>query len=225
MSATTEAVKERPILFKGPLIRAILEGRKAQTRRIVNPQPPAGADRHCWFNAPLYGWTAQPEPAADWHVVRCPYGVPGDRLWVRETWGLVRFYTDPDTGHVDSWDDWTGPIPRGCPPGRAVMYRADQDLDECKYDRGFGWRPSIHMPRWASRILIDVLEVRVERVRDITEADAIAEGSPLKSGSYHHATWFRGLWDEINGRRPGCSWADNPWVFVITFRRAEGGEA
>ena len=157
-SPTIPHAKERPIIFSGPMIRAILEGRKTQTRRIVKP--------NCLSKL-------------------SPYGRTGDRLWVRETWGHN-------------------------PEGPGYVYRSDGDFD-MKF-HGDRWRPSIHMPRWASRITLEVTGVRVERLQDINEEDALAEG-------VEHA--FRSLWESING--PG-SWDANPWVWVVEFRRVSDGK-
>lgn len=201
-------MKERPILFSAPMMRAILAGKKTQTRRVVKPQPPGLwmkpetaviTDHHgCWaFSriAPNGMAVAWPRGA---NSIRCPYGVPGDRLWVRETWF-------PET------------------PNRAI-YRADGEFEDGY--AGPGWRPSIHMPRWASRIILEVTDVRVERVQAITEEDAKAEGVPPERaarigadhGTLQHTLAFAVLWDSINAPR-GFGWATNPWVWCLTFKR------
>lgn len=216
-------MKERPILFSGEMVRAILDGRKTQTRRVVNPQPPQGWDRHNWYNAPQYGWTNEPEPALNWHVVKCRFGMPGDRLWVRETW---KYGWTPSCGH-------------------GIFYRADEHF-KCFNTDGYGhayrtivakygndfrkepWRSSIFMPCWASRIKLEVIGVRVERLNEISEEDAIAEGcrgeewyrhpsfgivtdaGTLPSEEYHE------LWDSINGKKH--PWASNPWVWCVEFK-------
>lgn len=214
-------MKERPILFRSPMVRAILASTKTQTRRLIKPVGKDGG-----FVLKDYGdgpWPYRSEDGergfyVDRHGydieerIACPYGQPGDRLWVREAWANVE---------VD---------------GARVVYRADADDDGsvpylCPGSGGFGggvsnvtpsrWRPSIHMPRWASRITLEVTDVRVERLQDISEADAIAEGAepllvPPDGGSTPHVEGFRSLWESING--PG-SWDANPWVWVITFRR------
>jgi len=175
-------VKERPILFSGPMVRAILAGRKTQTRRVVKPQHiPAGVRTLRWENQ---------DAAELQHSARCPYGVPGDRLWVRETWQ---------------------PGPDDC-----VYYRADNDPNENQ------WKPSIHMPRWASRITLEVVSVRVERVQDIGHIGAKAEGVEICDYDGRLLPWqrqignFQKLWDSINGKG---SWGSNPWVWVVEFRR------
>ena len=170
------AVKERPILFSGAMVRAILEGRKTQTRRVVKP-------------------TSGP------HSIEKTIGRPGDLLWVRETWGIH----DAD-------------------PARA-WFRADPGVEDCvaKSTAGWKWRPSIHMPRWASRITLRLTDVRVERVQEISADDAIAEGidrpgtmNPYIDGNAMVRAVFRNLWDSINAKR-GYGWDVNPWVWVLVF--------
>jgi len=212
-------VKELPILFSAPMIRAILNGTKTQTRRIVKPQPPAGFDRGCWFDFPVYGWTNEEPPTDVWHKAKFRYGEVGDRLWVRET-------------HSISPPLHRRPIsnPAGYPD---VKYKAT-DL-RSSWDDG-KWTPSIHMKRVNSRIDLEVVKMWVERLNDISEADAIAEGVrelPLQKGE-PGAWWtgdvskgdktysrtpiaaYRKLWEIINGTD---SWKANPWVWCISFRR------
>lgn len=191
-------MKERPILFSGPMVRAILDGRKTQTRRVVKGEALRWLSPEVGF-APTF--VANPENSL------CPYGGPGDRLWVRET------------HYVESagYEDGTG---------RRIFYRASDGDAPISL-----WRPSIFMPRWASRLTLEVTAVRVERVQDISGEDAKAEGCDA-SGCWEHdhdpedlgcldsrVPTYRALWDSINGKRPGCAWADNPWVWVIAFRR------
>ena len=195
-------MKERPILFSGPMVRAILEGRKTQTRRVVKPQPPTAFVTVRVEDGTQASWCLRnqsafdlPESAADWLTLRCPYGVPGDRLWVRETWGSCTT---------------NGTVCSG--------YRADVALRpeiEAGVDR---WRPSIHMPRWASRLLLEVKAVRVERLQEISEDDAFAEG--ISGGDWlgNPVGTYRELWDSINAKR-GHSWESNPWVWVVEFER------
>lgn len=192
-------MKERPILFSGVMVRAILEGRKTQTRRAIK--------KAC-------------NPFRD----ICPYGVPGDRLWVRETWCELR------VGHFNEIG-----LPRDLlvtrydyPRRNGAAYRAttSPDGDAFRADFGYKWRPSIHMPRWASRITLEIVSVRVERLHDISESDAADEGAGLLLAD--HEYWdgdpdqyrkcFRALWESING--PG-SWAENPYVWAIEFKRVE----
>ena len=193
-------MKERPILFSAPMVRAILSGAKTQTRRVVKQ------DREGLLDC-------KPTPAWDafWQCVACPYGQPGDRLWVRETFGDCTPGADAVVG-----TKWERP-----------WYRADADDYGLLGHDGEGpvyvedvlWRPSIHMPRWASRILLEITDVRVERVQDISDRDARDEGAEhIGDCEGAYVAGFRRLWEAING---DDSWAENPWVWVVTFRRVE----
>jgi hypothetical protein len=191
-------MKERPIIFSGDMVRVILDGRKTQTRRVIKPQPKI---IHALYpDASIE--TERIFRRGDQRI-HCPYGIPGDRLWVRETFCHATL-----TGYdarKDGGDYW---------------YRA---TDEGLCDGP--WKPSIFMPRWASRILLEITEVRVERVQDISEKDAGAEGAwRTPAGCSHYSIEppeFETLWDSINAKR-GYSWESNPWVWVISFRRIEG---
>ena len=208
-------MKERPILFSGPMVRAILDGRKTQTRRLC--KVPAGytmGERDDGSPWPYYVADISDDERGAW--LPCPHGAPGDRLWVRETFALAPLRTEPDP---DDHDDWY-PIYRADGDERPWLSSLDDDASEVKPP----WKPSIFMPRWASRILLAITEVRVQRLQELTEADAEAEGvSPApfcKSGrpsGMEHVEAFEDLWDEINGDR--ATWASNPWVFAISFRR------
>jgi hypothetical protein len=190
-------MSERPVLFSGEMVRAILEGRKTQTRRVVLLPKTR--------QQPLYQPTHQGGGMwADSHCLpfRCPYGEPGDLLWVRETW------FNPDYEAC------------GTKTNEMSYYRATDVSDE------WSWRPSIHMPKWAARLWLRVTDVRVERLQDISEEDARAEASvkrQLKTnyGGGNSATWhFRRLWDSINAKR-GYGWDTNPWVWVVSFERED----
>ncbi|HEU4817711.1 hypothetical protein [Janthinobacterium sp.] len=207
-------MKERPILMKGAMVRAVLDGRKTQTRRIVKQLDPAmsacttGNDGRpmsvCW----AYGGP----------VLHCPYGKPGDRIWVRETFG----YVSPDENqrpHSECNIEYRADLAPDCTdrPGSWPVEECAGDPERPR------WRPSIHMPRAASRILLEIVSVRVERLNDCSDADARAEGALGGHGvipSYnYHATpseHFSHLWESINGTG---SWAANPWVWVIEFKR------
>lgn len=224
-------MKERPILMSAPMVRAILAGTKTQTRRVV--RHPNIADVEEWApptnEDPRWELGYRPTGGAGASLghVRCPYGGPGDRLWVRETWGL-HIHTDYTCWNRDSI---RGRSPEDLACSWALAYAADATS---VYDF---WRPSIHMPRWASRITLDVTSVRVERLQDITEEDARAEGvEPMKGvgadqpiidvprrgrtqGTHPHVLAFAVLWDTINGKR--AHWQSNPWVWVISFRRVD----
>jgi hypothetical protein len=210
-------MRERPILFSGPMVRALLAGTKTQTRRICRDQTATGyeyvTDMEAIFAkkpTSYTGW-AKLNPGLPFHLpTKCPYGSPGDRLWVREGFYLIH-------------------------PTQAA-YSADASAILGDYH--FAWRknkkpqitqhrPSIHMPRWASRLTLEIVSVRVERLWDISEADAVAEGI----GRYDNGTFglddpaacmgltakiaYMRLWESING--PG-SWEKNPWVWVVEFR-------
>jgi hypothetical protein len=190
-------MKERPILFSGPMVRAILDGTKTQTRRIIK------SAKH-----PFGHWLIPDEIVKEFLgrtcAIRCPYGIPGDRIWVRETWAPERDGT-------------------GCPDDTGILYRAtDPGWDN--EETGLRWRPSIHMPRAASRILLEITDVRVERLQNITPEDCRAEGHPAEpwrsdNQEVHDdaaCDWFSDLWIEINGLD---SWNSNPWVWVVSFKR------
>lgn len=205
-------MKERPILFQGAMVRAILDGSKTQTRRAMKPQPVRIGD------STVLQWRDglfQPErlPSNSSLLAHCPYGKPGDRLWVRETW------------YCDDYRVQTGPYLEVDGARELTVYCAD---DPRPYEAEQPvWRPSIHMPRWASRITLEISAVRIERLNDISQADARAEGAPPShpsidwvSRSFGYAdfsrSWYAQLWEAINGP---CSWDANPWVWVIEFRR------
>lgn len=226
-------MRERPILFSTPMVQAILDGRKTVTRRVVKPQPPED-------DAPLAAGWFHPETdggpgphtfgvyGSDWHV-RCPYGAPGDRLWVRETWSArdERGFWAASTRDVDQERD-------------EIVYHAP-----CLTPRQPApprWLSPLYMPRWASRITLEVVSVRVERLHEITEADARKEGLDWVSPQPFGERWdddredprevgypdvgevsgfardnFRRHWDQINGKR--APWMSNPWVWRVEFRR------
>ncbi len=176
-------MKEIPILFSGEMVRAILDGRKSVTRRVVRPHPFHGVVRDGILDD-------------EGKVYRCPYGQPGDRLWVRET-----FYPMP---HLNA---------------KAYFRCTDLLVGVSR------WVPSIFMPRWASRITLEVTGVRVERVWDITEASAKAEGVEQEIDGWNKdgvvkVYWksFATLWDALNAKR-GFGWDKNPWVWVVEFKR------
>jgi hypothetical protein len=190
-------MKERPILFQGWKVRKILAmqpGDTMQTRRVVT-------NGHAIGQLEMGGATSAP----------CPYGQPGDRLWVRETW------------RVHPWYD--GDAPRNlsaCPPAD-IEYRATPIARSEEPEDGYGrWRPSIHMPRWASRLTLSVTDVRVERVQEISPEDCVAEGVfadgayVIEPGLPYPVATFKALWDSINAAR-GYSWDSNPWVWCVTF--------
>ena len=224
-------MKERPIIFSGPMVQAILEDRKFQTRRVVKPQPKYHPPRSqggsgVWWWRDRQGWAGD-EASPSVPIPYCPYGAPGDHLWVRETWA------------VD--DALNASRPRDIPRDSEVVYSAT-GAHGCAMGATGKWRPSIFLLRWASRLSLDVTGVRVERVQDIGEDDAVAEGcghtngSPYFDGGRHPVKGtakafvtardaFADLWDSISGGKPGRTWDDNPWVGVVDFERVQEEEA
>lgn len=206
MNALAEAeMREHPLLFSAPMVQAVLDGRKTQTRRIV-PVPEIEFYDGYAPNGDVR-WSTRTQPTGT-NVIRNRYGARGDRLWVKETWGLA------------STGGWT------CDP--CVTYRVDgvqrlvdpKQLIEAGYKHHDGWRPSIFMYRCLSRIDLEVTAVRVERLQTLTRDDAIAEGCPPQKwyrvdGGPEH--WFKTLWNNLNGER--ATWKSNPWVWVVSFKR------
>lgn len=199
-------MKERPILFSAPMVRALLAGTKTQTRRLVKPADAALLNT-AFFYADCERFRDLDHEPAQYVGLTCPYGAPGDRLWVRETF-MYREKHD------------------------RYYYRADHPVQD-PYAHN-GWKPSIHMPRKASRITLEVTGVRVERLQAITDADAKAEGvqpfecvapeqvipgpgfDGARLGDQPHRLPFADLWRSINGPE---SWDENPWVWVVVFKR------
>jgi hypothetical protein len=210
-------IKERPILFSAPMVRAILEGRKTVTRRPVKVQPHIDASGNFCVGNSNYGQDGYGKPVTK-HFVNgcCPFGKPGDRLWVRETWARVG---NCDPGYLT----FGATYPACLPP----------ELENIPAASEIRWKPSIHMFRRDSRILLEITDVRVERLQDISEDQAQAEGVRLmRDGS---DTWvsregpgnlvtpwptakeaFSDLWNSINGPH---AWVANPWVWVVEFKR------
>lgn len=197
----------KPILFSTPMVQAVLNNSKTQTRRVIKPQP-TGNDLdiltrsyggtvniynlHCGLTAGDMGYEQT--------TIKCPYGQPGTKLWVRETWYQI--------------------TNRNLDPGQ-VIYKAD-GWEQKDDDWNFKWRPSIHMPRWASRITLEIVNVSVERVQDISENDAWNEGvggGQLNRFDIDGRILYKCLWDSINGKK--YPWESNPFVRVIEFRKVE----
>ena len=190
-------MKERPIIFSTDMVRAILDGRKTQTRRILKYAPIPEPARFIKWSSNEYAPQSNSGKMfleRSWRPRKCPYGQVGDRLWVRETFAL-----DEDDQVV-------------------VFYRAT-DHETCG-----PWKPSIFMPRWASRIDLQITKIKVDRVQDINEEDAITEGCLNTNDPSSGVDWCQGfaracfcnLWDSINAKR-GYGWDVNPWVWVIEF--------
>lgn len=212
------AFKERPILFSAPMVRALLSGTKTQTRRALRVQPPAETRSfHTYHHRDPrpHFWAMDGGSLLDF-AVPSPYGSVGERLYVRETWQHSNFSF--------------GPFDEDC----SVFYRADYmddphgpDGEKSPEGRYRSWKPAIHMPRAASRIDLEITGVRVERLQDISAADAQAEGAPPSHPSIDRISrefgyadfsrsWYAQLWEQING---AGSWAANPWVWCVSFRR------
>jgi hypothetical protein len=198
-------MKERPILFSAPMVRSLLNDSKTQTRRVVKP-------KHLPFVENLTANFLD----GKWGERPMPYGQPGDRLWVRETFADLR-----GTG-IEHRPDPSGPLKRYA---FAANHPPGSNGDEARKEFGVKWKPSIHMPRAASRITLEITEVRVERLQDISEDDAVSEGATWSfsrsgpRGDLSVKAGFVDLWESING--PG-SWEANPWVWVVSFKHLEG---
>jgi hypothetical protein len=201
VTAPTVAVRERPIPFSGLMVRGILDDRKTHTRRVVKGEALRWLDESAF--APSF--VASPDNGL------CPYGNAGDRLWVRETWALVNdggYAVDPST----------------------LVYRADESKrlvwpnellsHEPLVIPRAGWRPTIHMSRWLSRLTLEITEVHVERLQDITDTGGMREGWECdpENLDYLPRMWYRDLWNSLNAERGYC-WDANPWVWVIGFRK------
>lgn len=240
MSTTANATRERPIPLRDWEVRAILGGTKTQLRRPVK-RPSGGLSTVAKFclkgkaYPDLYAWVdGHPDDIETWGVVgepmRCPFGRPGDRLWCRETWALAWPWVDYESGHVEEYNEWRGPMPKERPAKEwQVLYAADSDdIDHHPDDRWIKrYRPGIHMPRWASRLTLEVAELRAERLGEMTPFDAGAEGIRLVGGDAA-APWygvdgeplgpspveaFARLWDAAYGKTH--PWDPSLWVWVI----------
>jgi len=213
-------MKERPIIFSGEMVKAILDGRKTQTRRAVKTGILAHSGlRYQGLFEDFSGVAFLGEKSGTEYDFKNPYGQIGDRLWVKEKHCLPK-----QGGSAIGQDGYDND----------VLYAADEGLQRfplsgnwTQHNRNFKWRPSIHMPRWASRIDLEITGVRVERVQEITGADAKAEGGSWDMDSAGlncidadrnlARIYFVELWDSINAKR-GFGWEANPWVWVIGFK-------
>lgn len=217
-------MKERPILFTGPTVGGLLSGRKTQTRRVVkgSEQWPASAVKAVMLESRGTALAVNAGRCTYGPELKSPYGQPGDRLWVRET------FADLQGTGIEHRPISSGPLQRYA---FAADAKPGSHGDEARKEFGVKWKPSIFMPRAASRITLEITSVRVERLQDISESDAIAEGiEPLygawrdygrKPSINYHPAWakaiesYRSLWEAINGPD---SWAANPWVWVVEFK-------
>ncbi|WP_210452564.1 hypothetical protein [Pantoea ananatis] len=225
-----DVAKERPILLNAEMVRAVLDGRKTQARRIMKVQPDSPnfgllriTDSTKRSDIGKYHWAESNATGKHTRsaLFTCPFGAVGDRLWIRETW------QGPLVSYDDAYSMFKDPKPyqkvENC------VYRADGDqypeFTDADDNLRQGWRPSIHMPRWASRITLEITGVRVERLNSMKEQDAIAEGCSGGHNSipgYHYSATphehFHHVWQSICGEE---SWQANPWVWVIEFKRVE----
>lgn len=198
--------RERPVRCSAPMVRALLASTKTQTRRAMRVQPHDAAEVVCDdFYPTVTTKNGDEEPGPEvfgawWsdgeEAVRCPYGKPGERMWVRETWAAPHAFDGHQPAHIPALTRW--------------HYAATEERG------GLRWRPSIHMPRAACRLVLELSIVRAERLNDISRGDAMAEGCPFANMAQgpDPRQWYADLWDEING--PG-SWSANPWVWVLTY--------
>lgn len=204
-------ITERGMIFNGEMVRAILDGRKTQTRRPIKWKQTRFTEIGEREDGSKWPWSEDAEHACDfWHP--CPFGAVGDRIWVREAFRVHSRATDVATvvykaSERNSWTEQTHRVPVAVCNKPATPEK---------------WTPSLHMPRWASRILLEITNVRVERLRSMSQDDARAEGVIAASGPMEAGLAFRELWDSIYGEE---SWKANPWVWVIEFKRVEGGAA
>jgi hypothetical protein len=186
-------MKERPILFNAPMVQAIMEGRKTMTRRVISPQPKLSERVGFMWKGRAYGiGFNHDDTIRNFARPCCSYGGPGDRLWVRETWGKV----------CDG----------------SIVYRADYPGKKPYLSPSVGgpWKPSIHMFRKYSRITLEITSIKVERLQSIGQVAACKEGCP---DFVEPLEWFQNLWDSINGKK--YPWSSNPWAWVIEFKRIE----
>lgn len=246
MKNQSNQVKERPIIFSGEMVKAILDGKKTMTRRAVKTQPRDEcteiATSACFGHVEYRSTSEDRQTQSILAKIKCPYGKIGDRLWVRETW--IQGYDDP---LIESEGDDENAV--------SIIYKADgkEEYRTCSAETAENWgdfsadsemvgfKSPIHMPRWASRILLEITDIRVERLNDISEADALKEGirnynfemedSPDTYVGYTHlqkddgkstlyktpAIAFERLWDTLNAKK-GNPWSSNPWVWVVEFK-------
>ena len=209
-------MKERHIRFSGPMVRAILEGKKTMTRLVISKK--YGEIKKVIESSLIRGEFHIIGTNGQSYYAICPYGLLGNRLWVKETFRL--FDRTDECGCVAEFCQ--------CPKDGAVIFRATGDDGESK------WKPSTFMPRWASRILLEIVDVRIERLQDISEEDAEREGidccdfdqslvldmaNKLNQPIEDSRPWFAALWDGINGKAQSKCWDANPWVWAIEFKR------
>lgn len=232
---------EKPILFSAPMVRAILGGKKSQTRRIIKTQPVTdGKAWACYWEGPNHDGQYGPsawwldEPPCDSMLGHCPYGKVGDCLWVRETWqciGRQGGTSEPILHYAASDGGASRPLTQSENYWKLKDKFAFWDDERRKLCSRDGWRPSIHMPRWASRLTLEITSIKVERLADISESDCWAEGIEEVDGTFdllvpdmarrlgmsHEDAkpTYACLWESINGKG---SWSKNPWLWVVSFK-------
>ncbi|AHG22160.1 phage-like protein [Chania multitudinisentens RB-25] len=227
-------MKVHPILFNGDMVRAIIDGRKTQTRRVMKVQPSANFSpmnmaleldyTARWYTPGVVDKNGYLQPAKkqifgvadEDEGYSCPLGAVGDRLWVREAWQVIHSEYDEDE------ITYAPEIPKQQDNYWHPIYEVDFK-GESREERGFPWRPSLHMPRWVSRLLLEITAVRVERLQDISEEDAKAEGAAPSTRAITppeaiYRVGFLNLWWSIYGEE---SWQANPWCWVIEFKLVE----
>ncbi len=211
-----QEMKKRPIIFNTKMVKAILDGEKSQTRRIIKPQP-EGADywtvhKEPWYTKEIF----YPNNKATPSLLKCPYGKVGDMLWVRETFCLGEIV---EADSIDGYSE--GCYVSQCSEKNSIIMKEYCLRNNISID-GVIWKPSIHMPRQTSRILLEITDIRIEMVQDIKNVvcDIYAEGLPkdfmVQSNWQYPIDWFRYLWDSSNTKQE-YKWEVNPWVWVITF--------
>ncbi len=221
-------MKEHPIIFSADMVKAILEDRKTQTRRVIKPQPPEDAAKvFYWWHGSMPKEQCASSGCYYWYPrglasIDCPYGEPGDRLWVKETFQIVMPWGSVDDEWIgDDIMEVDGPLGSVKPEQIGywwnIVYKAQDDI--CSW-----WRPSIFMPRWASRITLEIVNIRVQRIQEINGDECMLEGIQVKwsdpNNNMQEKMAFKALWDSINSKR-GYGWDVNPWAWVIEFKRVE----
>lgn len=228
MKNQSNQVKERPIIFSGEMVKAILDGKKTMTRRAVKTQPRDEcteiATSACFGHVEYRSTSEDRQTQSILAKIKCPYGKIGDRLWVRETHHVVGGTADYEIEEIK----------QGLQDIKNfASYKADGYGNPCDG----GWASPMFMPRWASRILLEITDIRVERLNDISEADCEKEGfrfyplsricfkpcstkHPSGHGSNNYKSIFGEYWDTLNAKK-GYPWSSNPWVWVVEFKVVE----